>query len=280
MNNANLESKFKVLQKKTQGSFGFQWTSFSEMSCDFKENFLNYISPVTTDFFPGKLGLDAGCGFGRHIYNAALFGARMVGMDFSRAIESTRKNTLGLKNVYLVQGDIYKPPFDEESFDFVYSIGVLHHLPDPERGFQSILRLVKKDGSIFIWVYSKKRRLTNLLLEGLRAVTHRLPKRIIKFMSFFCGLIDWLFFMMPYRTLSKAPLLKAVVNIITLQRIKVYSRYPFQVCVADWFDRLSAPVRFYYDESDLIGWAQRAKLRNVRVSPTGKYGWRLYGEKN
>jgi hypothetical protein len=50
------------------------------------------------------------------------------------------------------------------------------------------------------------------------------------------------------------------------------------VCYADWFDRLSAPIRFYYDGEDLAGWAARAGLVNVRISQTGLYGWRLYGE--
>src|SRR4030043_2454653 len=102
-------ANFEFLQKKTQKSFGFQWTAFSEMCCDFRENFLNYISPVSPEFFKGKLGLDAGCGFGRHIYNAALFGAKMVGMDFSSAIEMAQRNTSGLKNVFLIKGDIYQP---------------------------------------------------------------------------------------------------------------------------------------------------------------------------
>lgn len=276
----NTTDKFETLQKDTQDSFGFQWTNYSEMSCDFRENFLNYIHPLTTEFFKGKLGLDAGCGFGRHIYNAALFGARMVGMDFSAAIESSRKNTAGLKGIFLVRGDIYNPPFALESFDFVYSIGVLHHLPDPEKGFQSLLRFVRKGGAIFIWVYSKERRMTNMLLEWLRFFTHRIPKRVLKALSLFCGLIDWGLFIMPYKLLSRITPLRPVVNRFTLERIKLYSCYPFQVCVADWFDRLAAPVRFYYNEDDLKGWAQRANLRNVIITPTGQYGWRLYGERS
>jgi SAM-dependent methyltransferase len=269
----------EVLRKRTQRSFGFQWTNFSEMSCDFKENFLNYIHPLTPEFFKGKLGLDAGCGFGRHLYNAASFGAKMVGMDFSDAIEASQKNTSILENVYLVKGDIYNPPFREDVFDFVYSIGVLHHLPEPQKGFDSLIRFIKRGGSIFIWVYSKKRKMTNFLLESFRRITQRLPMRIIKYISCFCALVDWACFILPYRILRKIPFLRNPVIRYTLERIKIYSKYPFQVCYADWFDRLSAPVRFYYDKDDLLKWAESACLRNVIISPTGKYGWRLYAQK-
>jgi hypothetical protein len=64
---------------------------------------------------------------------------------------------------------------------------------------------------------------------------------------------------------------------LAFARVKVYAQYPFQVCYADWFDRLSPPIRFYYDERDLHGWAEAVALRDVRITPTGQYGWRLQG---
>lgn len=271
-------NKFNSIQRKTQHTFGFQWVNFSQMSCDFRENFLNYINPVTPDFFKGKLGLDAGCGFGRHIYNAALFGAKMVGMDFSNAIESSRRNTRMLKDVYLVKGDIYNPPLTENAFDFVYCIGVLHHLPDPEKGFCSLLRLVKNDGSIFIWVYSDSRKLINKLLECVRIFTTRMPLALLKIICFILAMLDYLVICF-FKLFSKTGFLNKFLNRITFRRVKIYMRYPFQVIFADWFDRLSAPIRFYYNENDLKGWAKRAGLKKVVISPTGNYGWRLYGEK-
>ena len=81
--------------RRTRESFGYQWTVFSEMAIDFRQNFLELHPPLDERFFPGKRGLDLGCGFGRHIYNAAKFGAEMVGVDISDAIESTRVNTEG-----------------------------------------------------------------------------------------------------------------------------------------------------------------------------------------
>ena len=115
------------LIKRTQRSFGYQWTLFGKMTDQFKEDFLLYIHPVAPEFFVGKRGLDAGCGFGRHIYSASRFGAKMVGLDFSRAIKRAKEVTHGLDGVQLVQGDLEMPPFRLRSFDFVYSIGVLRH---------------------------------------------------------------------------------------------------------------------------------------------------------
>lgn len=261
---------------KTQKSFGYQWTTFSEMACDFQENFWNYLKPATPESLRGRLGLDAGCGFGRHLYQAATCGAEMIGMDLSLAIDASYGNTKQFPNVHLVQGDIHAPPFAPGTFDFVYSVGVLHHLPDPERGLQSLVPLVKQDGSMFVWLYSKSRRFSNFVLELVRSLTTRLPYPVVKGISFIGALFDC-FFIVPYQALSAVPGVRDVVERVTPPRIKLYSRYPFQVLHADWFDRLAAPVRFYYSGPEVAHILETAGLTNVQVAPTGLYGWRGLG---
>jgi SAM-dependent methyltransferase len=246
------------------------------MACDFRENFWNYLPPATPELLRGRLGLDAGCGFGRHLYQAASCGAEVVGMDFSRAIDASYENTKQFVNVHLVQGDIYAPPFAPGTFDFVYSVGVLHHLDDPERGVRSLVPLIKPDGSLFVWLYSKRRRLTNFVLECARRVTTRLPHPVVKGLSLVGALVDWLL-LVPYRLLKRVPPLAAAVERLTPPRLRLYSRYPFQVLHADWFDRLAAPVRFYYDADEVTEILRTAGLANVQVAPTGLYGWRGLG---
>ena len=265
-----------VLHRRTQQSFGYQWTVFGEMSDQFRDDFLNYIAPVGPEFFAGKCGLDAGCGFGRHLYYAAQFGAQMIGMDFSKAITRAKDIAGEIGRVQFVRGDLQKPPLRSHSLDFVYSIGVLHHTSDPEGAFQALLPLLRPGGAIFIWVYSKSRKFTNTLLEVVRRVSSWLPLSVTRVLSFVSALVDWCVFILPYRLARR--LLSASLDRVVWPRIKLYARYPFQVVYADWFDRLSAPIRFYYDGDDLAGWAARAGLVNVHISPTGLYGWRLYGE--
>lgn len=264
------------VKERTRRSFGYQWTAFGRMADQFREDFLAYIDPVRPEFFPGKRGLDAGCGFGRHLVHAADFGARMVGLDFSRAIDRAREISWDHPRITLVQGDLEAPPFRAGAFDFVYSLGVLHHLPDPEASFRSLLPLVRPGGAIFIWVYSTARRTTNRLLEVVRRGTSRLPLPATRALSLGAAVVDWGGFILPYRLARR--FLGPRVDRVPLPRLRLYARYPFQVVYADWFDRLAAPVRHYYDREDLAGWARRAGLVNVTISPTGLYGWRLYGE--
>lgn len=273
------KERFDRLVAKTQESFGYQWTTFSEMACDFRENFWNYLYPATSDYFQGQLGLDAGCGFGRHIYHAASCGAEMIGMDLSRAIDTAYQNTKQFPNVHLVQADIYALPFAEGTFDFAYSIGVLHHLPDPGRGLKALASLVKPSGALFLWVYSRRRRITNFFLELSRALTTRLPYPLVNGLSFLGALVDQYAFILPYQMMRRIPGVGSVLERVTPPRIRIYSRYPFQVLHADWFDRLAAPIRFYYYEPEVGELMRSAGLSDIRVTPTGLYGWRACGIK-
>jgi len=267
--------KYSSHQEFTKGSFGYQWTKFPDMVKEFREDFLKFIYPVRPSFLKGKLILDAGCGFGRHLYYAASFGATAIGMDLSKAVDEAWKNTRTQPRAYIVQGDIYNPPFREEIFDYVYSLGVLHHLPVPEEGLHALLSLLKPQGTLSIWVYSKSRKVANALLEMVRFLARRLPYPLMNALSFMMASLDWGIFIFPYKVLRKYGLMER----FAFPRVMLYARYPFVVCWTDWFDRLSAPIRFYYDKKDLQGWARRARLKNVHISPTGLYGWRLRGRK-
>ena len=99
---------------------------------------------------------DAGCGMGRFAAASGEFGAcDVLAVDLSSAVEVAYRHTRSLPNVHVIQADIYHLPF-ARAFDFAFSIGVLHHLPDPEGGFRALVRHLKPQGSIFAWVYGRE----------------------------------------------------------------------------------------------------------------------------
>ena len=58
---------------------------------------------------------------------------------------------------------------------------------------------------MFVWVYSKKRRFVNAVLEGMRSVTTRVPADMQKAISFVAAAVDWWGFIVPYRIASRIP---------------------------------------------------------------------------
>lgn len=140
------------------GSFGFQWLKHdrtqldSGMSHRSELDFMEKTGLGPEDF-AGKLVLDVGCGMGRYAEVITRWGAHVVGIDLSRAVEAAARN-LADREATIIQADVFKLPFAPESFDMIYSLGVLHHTPDCEKAFKSLPRLLKPAGRIAIWLYS------------------------------------------------------------------------------------------------------------------------------
>jgi SAM-dependent methyltransferase len=256
--------------EKTRRSFRYQWTVFREMVIDFRENFFYYSRPLDETFFRGKLGLDMGCGFGRHIYYAALFGAEMVGVDLSDAIESTAENVRELNSVHLIQADVYHLPFRPGVFD-----SRTHRRPASPAGSSAATGAAADREVEGLRLHLGLARSARERDSTARAVTDACRRRC----SRRCHAFAYGRRSRTYQTFASVPAVGALMKKLPLPRLRLYTHYPFQVVYADWFDRFAAPIRFYYDENDLSGWVSRAKLTHTSISPTGLFGWRAYGER-
>ncbi len=146
-------SKIEADKAETAENFGWQWTNFTQEDPKYNEQFLGWLQPVKPDFFKDKLVLEGGCGKGRHTKLAAEWGAKeVVGIDLGDGVESAFALTRGLPNAHIIQCDIFKLPL-KKAFDYAFSVGVLHHTPDPKKAFLSLASKVKGGGHISAWVY-------------------------------------------------------------------------------------------------------------------------------
>jgi SAM-dependent methyltransferase/uncharacterized protein YbaR (Trm112 family) len=263
---------------KTARSFGYQWTTFSTMYQEWRYNFLEYIHPLQPDFFIGKLVLDAGCGIGHHAHWSSCFGAETVAVDLSRAVDSAWENNHDMPTVHVVQADIYRLPFTAESFDFIYSVGVLHHLPNPEVGFQTLLDYLKPRGTIFAWVYGKRKGVLPQIATALRFMTPKLPFPLLKAACYVLAVGLCLGFHIPYRILSRWEATKWLADVIPTTEL---SKYPFRVVVTNIFDTLSVPIIHYSSEESFRRWFEHADLENVRIIERNTMftSWRGIGTK-
>ncbi len=108
----------------------------------------------------------------------------IVGVDLGYAVDQARhyfsKNPL----LHIVQASVFAPPFRSNTFDVVYSHGVLHHTYSTSSAFGSIAPLAKeKDGMLYVWLYSHEheqvtplRRVLMSIERLVRPVLSRLPK--------------------------------------------------------------------------------------------------------
>lgn len=266
-------------QVETALSFGYEWHRFPEMYAEWERQFLDYMQPHGPEFFRGKKVLDAGCGNGRFAYYAGKYGAEVWAIDLGPAVEVARRNTESV-GANVVQADLHNPPFALESFDFIYSIGVLHHLPDPEVAFRNLLRFLKPGGEVQIYLYWKpeSRPIKALLLSGIagaRALTTRLPHKAVYALAYPAAAGAFLFFVWPYRIMKRLPPFERLAEELPM---KQYASFPFRVCVNDQLDRLSAPIENRYTRSDVQDWLTRAALESPRVGEN--FGWVATGRKS
>jgi SAM-dependent methyltransferase len=142
-------------------SFSFEWNTHNRTQLDSftgseaSEAFFAEKTTLTPDDVRGRLVLDAGIGAGRFSDVLSRWGANVVGVDLSYAVEASHANFLDRENVLVAQADIGQLPFAPGTFDLIVSIGVLHHTPDTEKYFKALVPLLKEGGRICIWVYPK-----------------------------------------------------------------------------------------------------------------------------
>jgi SAM-dependent methyltransferase len=255
--------------RRTQESFGYEWTHFNDWQPSGETNFTDYFAGFDLSSLAGRVVLDAGCGMGRHARQVAPHAGTVVAVDFSAAIEQASKNTAPLGNVACVQADLTRLPLRDGVFDFVYSLGVLHHIADTEGTLAGLVRKVKPGGRLRVYLYWKREGVVGFLLAfatAARLVTTRLPFPVLRVLCWLLSAVLWPLVVLPYKALTAAG-----VRAIERWPLYVYAKYPFTVLYNDQFDRFSAPIEKRYSPAEVTALLTAAGLTNVSVRPC--FGW-------
>ena len=166
-------------------SFGLQWNRFANTQIDSKvgtnRSEIRFREETLWDErdLNGKLVLDAGCGSGRFSEIALKLGASLIAVDYSSAVEASKQN-LSAPDKLIVQGNLAALPILDQTFDFIYCIGVLQHTSEPARIVKELLRCLKVGGEITLTFYENSSWHVLWYSKYLvRPLTKRLPKAIL-----------------------------------------------------------------------------------------------------
>jgi SAM-dependent methyltransferase len=240
-------------------SFGRQWNRYDVA----REEEDDATFRIKTGVDPGSLRdlyvLDAGCGGGRYARLVGRYGARVVGVDLSAAVEKAAALCAELPNVAIVQADLLDLPLAGSSFDLAFSIGVMHHSPDPRRAFAQVASRVRPGGHLAVWLYRRNTPPQEWLNAALRSVTTRLSPRVLEPLCAGLG------------SLGRVPILNK-----TLNKVANFSNHPdWTLRVCDNFDWYAPRYQSHHTVEELTAWFAEEGFEDLRVLPPARSG-RLY----
>lgn len=269
------------VDQETADKFATSWNNVYDASVYTREQFLDWVSPWTETTIQGNHVMELGCGSGALLTHFTTFKPEnLTGVDLGSSVE-TAKKLLG-EGANIEVGDITNTEDLKDRFgqqDFVYSIGVLHHLTEPEKGVESLLSLTKPGGSFHGWVYAHEGNfVVRAFVDPLRKVVNHLPWWFNKYLVAFP--LSVLFFLVSksYRALSgifgenlPLPLFKYMMW-ISKRNLNFHHHVAF--------DQLVTPMTHYITKQRVETW-----LSDERIDPNSTYiefrngnGWKFGGK--
>ena len=274
------EAAVAAATARTRRTYDFTWRRVGprEIANAWEKDSYQYARLIPSALMTGagKVGLEAGCGGGADLRRIAQGGAELIGIDLSVGAEQAARACRDLPNVHVVQADIHRLPFRPDTFDFVYSFGVLHHLPDPAAGMARLTRLLKPGGSFITYLYEDfgdRSQLARAILQairGVRVLTSRLPAGLLYALCWLAAPLVWLCCSLP------AALLRPVAP-------RLAEQFPFRhtlrwpVLASDLFDRFAPPIERRYSPEGVRALYRAAGCERVDIHRCR--GWVSWGVK-
>ncbi len=266
-----LPGNVDAVKTETASRFAEEWLHWSELRDYYEQEFFAWIAPLTAADFEGQLVFEGGCGKGRHTAIVASHGAKaVVAIDLGASAFVAFAHTRDLPNAHVIIGDLMQPPV-RPVFDLAFSVGVLHHLPDPAAAFASLASRVREGGRVSFWVYGLEGNewITRYVDPVRTKVTSRLPAGFLRAACLLPSAFLWAVIKLLYRprATGKGPALLPYGDYFA----SMYS-YPFDEIHANVFDQLVTPVAHYLTGDQVRAWVATG-FRDVSVRSHRGYSW-------
>ena len=257
-------------------NFGFQWNLFRKTQLDsytntkISENRFYDETKWKVDEMNNSLMLDAGCGAGRFTEIALSTGATVVAIDFSSAVDGCWQNLGTNKNLHVLQADIYNLPFKANTFDYIYSLGVLQHTYDTKKALFFLIDKLKIGRKLCCDFYKKDWRIYFWPKYWIRPLLKNLSdKTLLNFVKKAVPLL------LPIsHALSKIPkighYLKYAIPVANYKNfLPLSKKQNFEWSILSTFDMYSAKYDHPQNKKTVSQWLKEASLKKIEVVDPG-----------
>lgn len=252
-------------------AFGQEWSKFDQKDVDPAE--LRSVFDLYFAIFPWEklspdaVGFDLGCGSGRWAYFVAPRIGRLHCIDASAdALRVARQRLSRYSNCEFCCASVDSIPLSDNSADFGYSLGVLHHLPDPSEGMQACVRKLKPGAPFLVYLYYAFDnrpwwfRVVWRVSDLLRRLISKLPFAV---KSRVCDLIAAL----VYWPLARTAKIIARFGIpIDSWPLSAYRDRSFYIMRNDALDRFGTRLEHRFTRAQIDQMMRKAGLERIRFS--------------
>ena len=254
------------LAKGSPERFGYSWDHYADLLPEHEEQFLNWTA-LDKSFWEGIRFLDGGCGIGRNSHWPMTYGALgglAVDVD-DRTLGRARHNLAPFASVEVRKQSIYEIG-EADTFDIAFSIGVIHHLSDPDAAVARLARATKPGGRVLVWLYGRENNgwIVHLFNPLRRALFSRLPIRLVHALS-------W-----PLTALLWCALRLGLPPGAYYRLIRRFSFEHLRVIV---FDHMIPRIALYYTQAEAEALLARAGLIDILSIWVNENSWSVIGQK-
>jgi SAM-dependent methyltransferase len=259
------------ISRLTVESFGNEWQRFADFEDkELEEIGADYFNLLPRELLAGdRVALDVGCGSGRWTRLIAPKFRFVEAVDPSSAVFVAQKNCSSLANVRISMASVSNLPFQEDSFDLVFSLGVLHHIPDTADGIKSCVKMIRPGGYFLVylyysldnrgWIFKTIFRLVNLIRSIVSKLPHRMKNLVCDFIA--------LFIYLPMATLAKFTEQVAGSTMAKKLPLNYYRNTRFQIMRNDALDRFGTPLEQRFSKAEIQSMMEKAGLTDIKFSP-------------
>lgn len=267
----------------TVDSFGEEWKKFNSFADDDLKTYGDDYFDIVDSKIINKesVVLDVGCGSGRWSKYLANKVKSIEAIDPSFSVITANAYLNDCPNVRITHASVDNIPFESENFDFVFSLGVLHHLPDTESAIFKCVEKIKKNGYLLLYLYYKldnRGFLYKLLFycsNVFRKIISSLPISIRKPICEVIALLVYVPFVLLCKMLR---IIKIPASVISKIPLNYYERASLKIIRNDAYDRFGTPLEKRFSKVEIKTMLENAGMSNIIFSPKAPF-WHVVAQK-
>jgi SAM-dependent methyltransferase len=263
----DVTSQNPTLARGSPDRFGYEWAEYAEINSEHEVQFRRWTPFFQPEDWKGKTVLDVGCGMGRNSYWPLTYGAASVtAIDVDdRTLASARSTLARFDNAEVRKASAYAIG-TRAHYDIVFSIGVIHHLEDPDRALAQMRKAAKPGGQVLIWVYGLENNewIVRYFDPLRKALFAKLPVGVVHHLSIYPSAALW------------AVLRLGLSRIEYFRLIRTFGYRHLRAIV---FDQMLPKIARYWSRQEVETLMRNAGLQDVRTEWVNEMSWAAIGKR-